>query len=174
MYVKTRATLGAALVACVALAGCGGDNGTGSETGDTFSARLDNSEVVPPEPSQLAGAVGFNFDGQAIAFSADLRNLDLNGTHRLLRLRIHSGTRGTNGPPLAGALVSQDDLSASGGRVLWQGQLGPEQLELAGSVLEVVTAMREGRAYAQVRQWQIMDLGENPVAAARGQISADN
>jgi hypothetical protein len=174
MYVTTRGTLGAALLACFALAGCGGDNGTGSESGEAFSARIESGEVVPPEPGQLAGAVGFNYDGQAIAFSADLRNLDLSGTNRFVRLRIHSGTRGTNGPPLAGAMILQSELSAAGGQVLWQGRLGPEQLDLAASVQEVVAAMREGRAYVQVRHWQIMNAGENSVAAARGQIASDN
>jgi len=169
---KTRTAWMVAAVLLPLLA-CGG--GGADQASDTFSARLDATDVIPIPPPNVAsfsGAAGFTFDGQVIAFSADLQGLFLaQRGDRYLRLRVHSGRRGTNGPPLATISVSESEI-AGGNRFLWQGRLGADALDTARSVEEVVTAMREGEAYVQVTHWQIMNLVDAPVAIARGQIAS--
>jgi CHRD domain len=159
-----------AVLALLPLVGCGSDSNTEQE--EMFSARLDNQVVpIPPPSATFTGDAGFTFDGQVIAFSADLRGLSLaRRSNRYLRLRVHSGVPGTNGPPLATTTLMEADIAATGDRFLWQGQLGAAELDTAASLQEVLTAMRQDRAYVQVTHWDIGPNGDFAVALARGQI----
>jgi hypothetical protein len=161
------------VLALLPLVGCGSDSESDDEM---FSARLANEVVpIPPPSATFTGTAGFTFDGQAIAFSADLQGLSLaRRGNRYLRLRIHSGVRGTNGPPLATTTLMEADIPVTGDRFVWQGQLGAAELDLANSVQEVVAAMREDRAYVQVTHWDIGPNGDFAVAQARGQIRPGN
>lgn len=166
-----KKTMAWAALALLPLVGCGSDTGSDEEM---FSARLDNEVVpIPPPSATFTGDAGFTFGGQAIAFSADLRGLTLaRQGNRYLRLRIHSGVRGTNGPPLATATRLESDIAVTGDRYIWQGRLGPAELDTAARVEDVVAAMREDRAYVQVTHWDIGPNGDFAVAQARGQIEA--
>jgi len=158
----------AMLVALFALTSC--NNGTEQDV-EVFSARLDTAEVVPPRSGEVRGNAGFTFDGANIWFKVDLANLDLaRRNDRFLRIRIHSGTRGTNGAPLVSSTLPEYSMSTSGPRLLWEGRFGPAGLDSTHTVEEVVAEMRSGHAYAVVTHWQILANGETGVAAARGQI----
>jgi hypothetical protein len=167
----TKKALLAAAVALLPLLGCGSTD----PADETFTARLDEAEVVVPIPSPslaFSGDASFTFEGQAIAFSADLRGLALNRhPHRYLRLRVHAGPRGTNGPSLAVVTVMEPDIPA-GDRYLWQGRLGASELDAGHTLEEVMGAMRANGAYVQVTHWHIGDVGPFGLAQARGQIQA--
>jgi hypothetical protein len=165
---KKARTTWVAAAALLPLLACGTEPQTGP---DSYLARLNAGEVVPPAPGDVTGNAAFTFEGASISFSAELQNLDLTrNPDRFLRLKVHAGERGSNGPPLAAAVLMERDIPAPGNRLSWQGRLGAEQLDTAGSVQEVAAAIRAGRAYVVVTHWQIGTLGDQGVAAARGQI----
>ena len=163
---RTKAACMAA-AALLPVLGCGRSVPTGP---DSYLARLNPAEVVPPAPGNLTGSANFRFEGNSISFSSELYDLGLaRQADRFLRLRVHSGARGTNGPPLASVVLMEADIPTVGQRFQWTGQLGAEQLDTAGSVQEVVAAIKEGRAYVVVTHWQIGTLGEQGGWAVEGQ-----
>lgn len=134
------------------------------QSDEVFKARLSGTQEVPPNESPAGGSAWVKTSGDKIEYEVNVTDIDkANAAH------IHMGESGKNGPVVL-TLFKDNPTELKAGK-LAEANLTASNLEgpLKGkSVSDLITAIKDGKAYVNVHSTDFPD-GE-----IRGQLNASS
>ncbi|MFB3924838.1 MAG: CHRD domain-containing protein [Syntrophales bacterium] len=128
-----------------------------------FTAKLSGKEVVPPVKTKARGEAKFQLakDGNAMSYQLTVKNIE-----NVTAAHIHSGAKGTNGPPVVNLFTGPKKEGKFSGK-LSEGTITADNLagSLKGKTIgDLVQMIRAGNAYVNVH------TDKYPDGEIRGQI----
>lgn len=153
-----RFTIGFGLLAIVAIAACGDDNGTGV-TEELFQAALSGDEEVPAVETDAEGIAEFLTDGTTVLYGI-LATEDLTDVRAA---HIHLGESGENGGILV-TLYSGPTVDVPADSLLVQDGFTAVDEDVDLTITELLDLMRSSGVYVNVH------TEENPGGEIRGQV----